>query len=155
APPESSVDADAREHVPAARPFAPGPSLLATPSVLSALHRSPLDCFTALTRRYGRLVRLRFAFWDALVVWQPDDVKHVLQDRHTIYTKDSLDYGVLKRILGDGLVTSDGALWLRQRRLMQQAFHRRCIETFASLMVERTLAMLATWESAVRDGTPV
>ena len=77
---------------------------------------------------------------DVLVLWQPDHVKHVLQDRHAIYTKESLDYRVLKRFLGEGLVTSDGALWLRQRRLMQPAFHRSSIAAFASLMVERTRA---------------
>src|SRR5262245_4813506 len=92
---------------------------------------------------------------DALVVWQPDHVKHVLQDRHPIYTKESLDYRVLKRFLGEGLVTSDGALWLRQRRLMQPAFHRSSIAGFASLMVERTRALLKDWEGPARFRRPV
>ena len=92
---------------------------------------------------------------DVLVVWQPDHVKHVLQDRHAIYTKESLDYRVLKRFLGEGLVTSDGALWLRQRRLMQPAFHRSSIAAFASLMVERTRALLKDWDGPARFGRPV
>src|SRR5262249_41190950 len=76
-------------------------------------------------------------------------------DRHAIYTKESLDYRVLKRFLGEGLVTSDGALWLRQRRLMQPAFHRSSIAAFAQLMVERTHALLKHWEGAALDRRPV
>jgi cytochrome P450 len=92
---------------------------------------------------------------DVLVVWQPEHVKHVLQDRHPIYTKESLDYRVLKRFLGEGLVTSDGALWLRQRRLMQPAFHRTSIADFAALMVERTRALLKDWDGPARFRRPV
>jgi len=92
---------------------------------------------------------------DVLVVWQPDHVKHVLQDRHSIYTKESLDYRVLKRFLGEGLVTSDGALWLRQRRLIQPAFHHSSIAAFASLMVERTRALLKDWDGPARFRRPV
>src|SRR5262245_37250717 len=93
---------------------------------------------------------------DVLVVWQPDHVKHVLQDRHAIYTKENLGYRVLKRFLGEGLVTSEGDLWLRQRRLMQPAFHHSSIAAFGSLMVERTRALMRSWEEgAARDRRPV
>jgi cytochrome P450 len=122
---------------------------------MGSLQRDPLGTFSYLARRYGRVARIRFGFWDVLVVSQPDDVKHVLQDRHAIYTKESLDYRVMKRILGEGLVTSDGALWLRQRRLMQPAFQRESVAAFAALMVERARALLDGWEGAARDGTAI
>ena len=67
----------------------PGPPLTALPWVLSGLRRDPLGFLTSLTRRYGDVVRLRFWAVNIYVVWQPEHVKHVLQDRHTIYTKDS------------------------------------------------------------------
>jgi cytochrome P450 len=106
---------------------------------------------SSLVRRYGSVCRIRFAFWDIVVVTRPDDVKHVLQDRHAIYSKESMDYRVLKRILGEGLITSDGAFWLRQRRLMQPAFHRRSIAAFGALMVGRTQALFKGWERAARE----
>ena len=137
------------------RGLPPGPALTQMPKVLRGLRRDPLRLLSTLTRRYGDVVRLRFWLWDAYVVWRPEHVKHVLQDRHTIYTKGKPDYRVLKRILGDGLVTSDGRFWLRQRRLMQPAFHRDSIARFAPIMVERTAALLKGWEEAARRGRPV
>jgi cytochrome P450 len=122
---------------------------------MRGLRRHPLSYLESLVHRYGNVVRLRLLLMDILVVWQPDHVKHVLQDRHAIYTKESLDYRVLKRFLGEGLITSDGELWLRQRRLMQPAFHRRTIAAFASLMVERTRALLKDWDGPARFRRPV
>lgn len=151
--PSEAPIAEAR--APSSCPFPPGPSLMATPGVMRSLQRDPLAFLRSLTRRYGSIVRLRFGLWDVLVVSRPDDVKHVLQDRHTIYTKESLDYRVLKRVLGEGLVTSDGELWLRQRRLMQPAFHKQSIAAFGALMVGLTREMLETWEKAARDGRSV
>jgi cytochrome P450 len=133
----------------------PGPPLTALPAILRGLRTNPLAFLTSLTQQYGSLVRLRFLLWDIYVVWQPDHVKHVLQERHTIYTKENVDYRVLKRFLGNGLVTSNGEFWLRQRRLMQPAFHRASIAAFAALMVERTHALLEGWQAAADRGRAV
>jgi cytochrome P450 len=156
-PPPSRESPPAAANTEAERqaPLPPGPPITATPRVLSALRRDPLAFLTSLTRRHGEVVRLRLGLWDAYVVWQPDHVKHVLQDRHTIYMKGKPDYRVLKRILGEGLVTSDGAFWLRQRRLMQPAFHRSNIATFGAIMVDRTRALMKAWDESARLGKPV
>ena len=69
----------------------PGPPLTALPAVLRALRKDPLALLSALTREYGDVVRIPFWLWDAYVVWQPDHVKHVLQERHAIYTKENVD----------------------------------------------------------------
>lgn len=138
-----------------ARPYAPGPSFWTTPAALGSLRRDPLAFLTSFTDRYGPVARLRFGVWDVMVVTRPDDVKHVLQDRHTIYTKESLDYRILKRFLGEGLITSDGPLWLKQRRLIQPAFHRDHIAACAMRMIDLTQDLLATWEERARDGKPI
>src|SRR5574338_637961 len=52
----------------------------------------------------------------------PDIVKHVLQDNQRNYVKK---YDQAKPLLGEGLVTSEGELWRRQRRLIQPAFHKQ------------------------------
>jgi hypothetical protein len=62
----------------------PGPPLVAIPATLRGLRRYPLDYLSSLVHRYGNVVRLRFLVLNALVVLEPDHVKHVLQDRHAI-----------------------------------------------------------------------
>jgi cytochrome P450 len=78
-------------------------------------------------------------------VSHPDYIKHVLQDNHRNYGKNTFAYQTLQLTLGKGLVTSDGDFWLRQRRLAQPAFHRQRIEGFATMMTQATLDMLDRW----------
>jgi cytochrome P450 len=66
------------------------------------------------------------------------------------FTKD-LFLRELRRILGEGLLTAEGAFWKRQRRLIQPAFHRERIAGYGAVMVDHTERMLATW----RDGATI
>ncbi len=145
---------DSRELAPHAgaisRPalFAPGPR-----GPLSALRmiRKPLEAIGADWRRYGDVVRYRLGTMQVFLVVHPDGVNHVLQENHRNYVK-SVDYRILKRVLGEGLLTSEGPLWLRQRRLMAPMFHRQRIAEFGATMVESTLKMLDHWSSLASQG---
>jgi cytochrome P450 len=67
------------------------------------------------------------------VINHPDDVKRVLLSNHRNYTKgEGMDR--VKILLGTGIMTSEGDLWRRQRRMMQPAFHRRVLDRFAALI---------------------
>ncbi|MBV8451662.1 MAG: cytochrome P450, partial [Deltaproteobacteria bacterium] len=129
---------------------APGPR-----GPLSALRviREPLASIAADWKRFGDVVRYRFGTMQIFLVAHPDGVKHVLQDNHRSYLK-SADYQILKRLLGEGLLTSEAPLWLRQRRLMAPMFHRQRIAEFGATMVDTTLKMLERWGSPVSQGTP-
>src|SRR4029078_2799066 len=48
-------------------------------------------------------------------------------------------------VLGNGLVTSDGEFWLRQRRLIQPTFSKQRIDSYAGVMVEHTERLIASW----------
>jgi len=98
---------------------------------------------------YGRVPRLRFINNIAWLAVHPDDVKHVLVDNHANYIKG---YGLqaLKPVLGEGLLTSEDPLHKRERRLIQPAFHRRRIETYASIMSRYTGEQIARWQSGQR-----
>ncbi len=91
----------------------------------------------------------------AVLVFHPDGVQHVLQDNHANYTKQTRAFAGLKPLLGNGLLVSDGDFWLRQRRLMQPAFHRQQINTFAEMMIAETDAMLDRWARANQPGKPI
>jgi cytochrome P450 len=106
--------------------------------------RDPLPFLERMFRHYGDVVRLRIMKLRVYSIAHPDGIKHVLQDNHRNYRK-SFDYKILARLLGQGLVTSEGSLWLRQRRLMQPMFHRQKVTGFGTLMAECTQEMLDRW----------
>ncbi len=69
------------------------------------------------------------------VINHPDDIKRVLLTNHRNYTKgEGMDR--VKILLGNGIMTSEGAFWRRQRRMMQPSFHRRVIDQFSALISE-------------------
>lgn len=103
-------------------------------------------------RQYGSVVQYRFVVWRVYAINHPDGAKRILQDNNRNYNKDVVDYILLRYFLGEGLLTSDGDSWLRQRRLMQPAFHHQRIAGFASLMTVEAQATLAEWESLRRSG---
>ncbi len=87
-----------------------------------------------------------------LLVSHPDHVRHVLQHNPGNYAKG---YDKLRALLGNGLVLNEGESWLRQRRLMQPAFHRRRIARFADVVVAETGEMLGRWDARPPGGPPL
>lgn len=105
-----------------------------------------------LRRRYGDIARYQVLRSQMYMLSHPDYVKHVLQDNHRNYGKNSFAYRALRIVLGNGLLTSQGDFWLRQRRLAQPAFHRQRVAGFSETMIAATLDMLRDWESYATHG---
>ena len=103
---------------------------------------------------YGDVARYRLGNITFYQINHPDGAQHILQDNHHNYIKGDL-FDIIRQLAGDGLFTSEGDLWLRQRRLMQPAFHRRRIAGFGEIMTGRTLDMLAQWERREDPGQPL
>ena len=121
---------------------------------LRELRRNPLTFFTSCARDYGPVVRLRAAAWSAYLVSHPDLVKHVLQDNARNYSKQNIDYRLLKPVTGEGLLTSEGSHWHRQRRTLQPAFDRQRFAALGAAAADRASALLDRW-SRLRDGARV
>jgi cytochrome P450 len=83
----------------------------------------------------------------------PDHIKHVLQDNHLNYGKGKL-YNAMKRLLGEGLVTSEGETWHRQRRSSQSACRHHHDEELGRVMVDATAAMLEPWPARATRAWP-
>ena len=96
--------------------------------------------------------RFVLAFSASLVVYDPALVEEILLSRTADFEKQTRGYKKLRLVFGNGLLTSEGELWRRQRRIAQPAFHRRRIESFGHAMGSNTAAMLLRWE-AEDDGS--
>src|SRR5260221_9150441 len=133
----------------------PGPRSLSPLRSASALQRDPIRFALDIWYRYGDVVRFRFLFWPAYVFYHPDHVKRVLQENHRNYTKNFPNMKAAREIFGNGLFTSEGESWLRQRRLMQPSFHHKRLAGFGQLMTEATAAMLEYWQGTAPGDAPL
>jgi cytochrome P450 len=118
-----------------ARNPAPGPRGHPLLGSLPEVRRDPLRLFLAAFHEYGEVVRFHFGPMVAHLVSSPEGVHHVLVENHRNYGKQTRGYRNLRYVLGNGLLTSEGELWRRQRRIAQPAFHRQRIAGFAGTMV--------------------
>jgi cytochrome P450 len=124
---------------------APGPKLS---FIASLIYRpgggNPLDFFTTLARTYGDVSSYKMGGEQLFLVNEPQLIRDVLVTHNRNFTK-SRGLERSKRLLGQGLLTSEGAMHLRQRRLMQPAFHRDRIAGYGDLMVGYTDRMRQAW----------
>ena len=70
-------------------------------------------------------------------------VKHILKKNHKNYYKSTIQSKYLSKYLGMGLLTADGPFWLRQRRLIQPAFHKQKMDSLVGLMQQTIQQELA------------
>ena len=88
------------------------------------------------------------------VINHPDDIKRVLLSNHRNYTKgEGMDR--VKILLGNGIMTSEGDFWRKQRRMMQPAFHRRVIDRFSTLIRTVNDKYAARWAAKASRSEPI
>lgn len=134
-------------------PEPPGAFLLGH---LRLMRNAPLPSLTRFAREYGDVVRLRFPAGKlGHLVSTPEAVKYVLQENQKNYDKETHGFSKLRSLLGRGLVTSEGDFWLRQRRLIQPAFHKQRLASFAQLMVRDAAELGERWERLAAKHQPV
>ena len=104
-----------------------------------------LDFFLDVAHKYGELSSFRFGPKRIFLITNPDLIEQVLVTDARHYIKH-FGARMYKPVLGNGLVTSEGDFWLRQRRLSQPAFLKNRVLSYAPVMTELTDRMLATWK---------
>jgi cytochrome P450 len=129
----------------------PGPKGHFLLGVLPDIRRDELDYLNRIVREYGDIVYVRVVNHPCYVLSHPRDIEYVLLGNYSNFVK-SIFLRESRALLGNGLLTSDGDVWLRQRRLLQPAFHDDRIAEYSRAMVEHTQRMLDTWQDGeVRD----
>ncbi|MBA2691237.1 MAG: cytochrome P450, partial [Rubrobacter sp.] len=117
--------------------------------------RDSLGFMEGVAREHGDVARYRMANMVWHQVNHPDGVRRVLQQNNHNYGKGSLTKGIIGPILGEGLFTSEGETWMRQRRLMAPVFHRKSVASFGEMMTDATLETMKRWESAMDAHAPL
>jgi len=125
----------------------PGPRRILPLSGLFAYRKGPLPFFQNLAAQYGDISYFRLGPQEAFFLNHPDYIKDVLVTNHQNFHK-GLVLQRAKRLLGEGLLTSEGEFHRRQRRLAQPAFHRARIASYAGVMTAYATETRERW----RDG---
>ncbi len=107
------------------------------------MRRDPLGLLTEARRLHGDFVRFRLGPYRICLLAHPDYIGHVLQKNPRNYLKDGYEH---IKIVGNGLLSSEGDFWRGQRRVVQPAFHRERLRNLAETMTETTEKMLERWE---------
>ena len=117
--------------------------------------RNPLQFFQNIALQYGDIVCYRPAPEPAYLINHPDYIRHVLVDNNRNYSKDTRSNQIFGKVIGEGLITTEGEIWRKQRRMMQPAFHHTRIEKLDGLIVEVTNSMLDRWQHAYESNQPI
>lgn len=147
----------ASSRTPALRAGAPLPGPRGLPGI-GAVHPFPfrgiLGTFVAMADRYGPCYRVPLPFGQtAVTLSEPDAVDRVLRSNRENYPKASV-YDGARLLLGNGLVTSEGSFWERQRRLAQPAFKNTRLARYLHTMGDCTERLLEEWRGGL-DGAGI
>jgi cytochrome P450 len=115
---------------------------------LFAFRRDPLAFLCNTRRAQGDVVDVALGPMKVTLISDPALVEDILVTRSRLWKKDRFLQTTLRPVLGDGLLSSEGDFWRKQRRLAQPAFHRDRIAAYAGIMVDHASRLAARW----RDG---
>ncbi|MDQ2811050.1 MAG: cytochrome P450 [Actinomycetota bacterium] len=127
----------------------PGPSMLAVPGLLRKLWFDRLSLLTDAASEFGDVVRFAMGPKTIYFFNHPDHAKHVLSDNASNYHKGMGLAEARRRILGDGLLTSEDEVWKRQRRIIAPAFRRDRLAGFTSVVTDAGEALVGRLNARV------
>lgn len=132
----------------------PGPDALEMIKLLPSMLRNPVLFCREMVRRYGGIIRVNLGLDELYLVGQPDYAEYVLRGEHAEnFGKGGKLWAAARPMFGKGLATSEGELWLRQRRLMQPQFTRQRFGSLSNMMTAAILEELEGWP-ALAAGRP-
>ncbi|MGA3295028.1 MAG: cytochrome P450 [Candidatus Acidiferrales bacterium] len=126
----------------------PGPKGLPIAGMAFSLRSDPLGGLRRIAREYGDIVRFHVMRQERILLNHPDWINQVLVIQHGKFHKSELTRRITGRMLGQGLLISEGEFWRRQRRLAQPAFHRNRVNEYGVTMLDIAQAHVREW----RDG---
>ena len=121
---------------------------------LRMIRDNEISVFSAATFT-NKLTEANILFQRFVVLNDPDFIKHVLVDNHANYSKGRLNRQILSPVLGEGLLTSEGDFWRRQRRIAAPAFHPNHIARLGGVIAECGAGAIERWRELAASGRPM
>ena len=106
---------------------------------------NPIALFEHLTKTYGRMAHYRLGLSHIVFINEPEFIHEILINQPQHFIKERTQRR-MKILLGEGLITSDGEVHRRQRRIAAPAFHRQRIQAYGAIMVDRAAHMRTQWQ---------
>jgi cytochrome P450 len=107
---------------------------------------NPIVLFEHLAATYGRIAYYKLGWQHIVFINHPDFIREILVNHPQQMIKERTQRR-MKILLGEGLITSEGAFHMRQRRIAAPAFHRHRIAAYADVMTERAALRRASWQA--------
>ena len=126
-------------------PVPPGPKGHFLVGSLPEIQRDELDFLMQQVHEHGDVVHLHVVNHPVYILSHPRDIEVVLLSKASNFIK-SVFLRESRALFGDGLLTSDGSLWQKQRRALQPGFSHDHVLSYTKTMTESTARMLATWK---------
>src|ERR1043166_5087980 len=127
----------------------PGPQGTRVMGVIKEFNRDSLGFIERAQRDYGDIVWSRFLYVPALFLYHPNEIEYVLATNAKNFRKAmTLRSNFFQALVGNGLLTSEGEEWKRQRRVTSPAFHRHRLANYVDTPVSYTERLTDSW----RDG---
>ncbi len=111
--------------------------------------RDPIKFISTLQREYGDVVAFSLLGNKSILVSDPTEIERILLETGKDFGKFAPSYA-LRTVLGNGLVTSEGDFWRRQRKLIAPAFHHQSIKKYADQMVSYGQDLVETWHDGLQ-----
>src|SRR6266571_1210926 len=131
---------------------APGPKGLPLLGNAIEMRRDLLGFMHRGMLRYGDVVKATAGFGklrvEAYGVFHPDGAQQVLAGNADNYGKTDDVYEEVRILLGNGLLTSEGDVWKRQKRLVQPLFTHKTVGAYVPMMADEADGVIARWRAA-------
>jgi cytochrome P450 len=110
----------------------------------------PIKLFKHLVARYGDISHYKLLNNHVIFINNPEYLREVFVVQHSNFIKERTQQRS-KLLLGEGMITADGATHRRQRQVAQPAFHRQRIPIYAEEIVRRATGLSDAWQPSQRD----
>ncbi len=120
---------------------------------IRAVQRDTLGFLRRSFEQHGDFIEYPVGLFSAFQLTAPDLIEHILLHNYRNYSKETIQFTTLAEVTGQGLLTSSGDHWLKQRRLCQPAFHRRYLDHMAAVIGQAAERLCQRWQKLAADKT--